>query len=88
MIISSTFNGEITIDRETINTSKEPYKTATFLVSNSIIIIKLKQDNFTRNYLVLQKWTKKTSFFTKAAKSGQQKYQLKFEVNHDHLIFV
>lgn len=36
---------------------KKPTKIATLLLSNSIIIIRLKQDNFTRNYLVLQKRT-------------------------------
>ena len=36
---------------------KKPTKIATLLLSNSIIIIRLKQDNFKRNYLVLQKRT-------------------------------
>lgn len=36
---------------------KKPTKIATLLLSNSIIIIRLKQDNLTRNYLVLQKRT-------------------------------
>ena len=36
---------------------KKPTKIATLLLSNSIIIIRLKQDNFIRNYLVLQKRT-------------------------------
>ena len=36
---------------------KKPTKIATLLLSNSIIIIRLKQDNFVRNYLVLQKRT-------------------------------
>ena len=36
---------------------KKPTKIATLLLSNSIIIIRLKQDNFIRNYLILQKRT-------------------------------
>ena len=36
---------------------KKPTKIATWLLSNSIIIIRLKQDTFVRNYLVLQKRT-------------------------------
>lgn len=67
---------------------KKPTKIATLLLSNSIIVIRLKQDNFTRNYLVLQSEPKKQVFpKNRKTKSGKQKNQLKFEVNHDDLIF-